>query len=612
MKFLLLFLCLKLVIGKEDNIKDELIRILEGSKPDGKEIGTVEVETIVGNISGKKIINKDGDEVHMFLGIPYAQPPVKNLRFLPPRPMLSYENFEAFEYGPLCPQVNYFNNFSMAGEEDCLHLNIYSKYTDSTNLKPVMFWIHGGGFVMGSGSSYDPTPLIKEDVLVVTINYRLAALGFLTMGNDLAPGNLGLRDQILALTWVKTLIHHFGGDPTRVTIFGESAGGMSSHALTMSPKAYDLFSAAIFESGTMLAVKEKYGYSRTHRGSLAVADYFNCSSSSYDQEMLGCLQNIPFTALLGATSTPGFGALTSHVGFMPVIDTYSNDPVLPVDYLTAMKTGYFNKVPIMTGTVQNEGALLLNTMPNEITEEFWNAKGTASLFMRPSFNTTELREEEILQANMMKRFYLGKENVDVSESALYISDMINDALFLSPDQIVSEYASKYVPVFNYRFDYAETGSYSLLPFFITGKEDMYDEATQNALKPVHGDELFYLFKMGDLSLGNDLQMRDIMVRYWTNFAKYGNPSPVMSDEMTQWLTYSSEKRYLNLNLKPEMKKEVELERMEFWRRVFWNEREEEMQEQIESGDNEFLKKPFSSEMVMKPFNPDVNRLFSGH
>ena len=135
---------------------------------------------------------------------------------------------------------------------------------------------------------------------------------------------------------------------------------------------------------------------------------------------------------------------------MPVIDTYSNDPVLPVDYLTAMKNGYFNKVPIMTGTVQNEGALLLNTMPNEITEEFWNVKGTDSLFMRPSFNTTELRDEEILKANMMKRFYLGKGNVDVSDSALYISDMINDAFFLSPDQIVSEYASKYVPVFNYR------------------------------------------------------------------------------------------------------------------------------------------------------------------
>ena len=92
-----------------------------------------------------------------------------------------------------------------------------------------------------------------------------------------------------------------------------------------------------------------------------------------------------------------------------------------------------------------------------------------------------------------------------------------------------------------RFDYAETGSYTLLPFFITGKEDMFDEATQNALKPVHADELFYLFKMGDLSLDSDLQMREIMVRYWTNFAKYGNPSPVMSDEMTQWLTYSSEK-----------------------------------------------------------------------
>ena len=161
-------------------------------------------------------------------------------------------------------------------------------------------------------------------------------------------------------------------------------------------------------------------------------------------------KNIPTTELLGATSTPGHAALSSHVGFLPVIDSYSNDPVLPVDYLTAMKTGYFNKVPIMTGTVLNEGALLISTMPNEITDEFWSVKGVDSLFMRPSLNTSELREEEILQANMMRRFYLGKDRVELSDSVLNISDMVNDALFLSPDQIVAEFASKYVPVFNYR------------------------------------------------------------------------------------------------------------------------------------------------------------------
>ena len=129
----------------------------------------------------------------------------------------------------------------MTGEEDCLSLNIFNKHTGSSDLKPVMFWIHGGAFIFGAGSHYDPSPLLKEDVLVVTVNYRLGPLGFLTMGNDLAPGNLGLRDQILALEWVKTLIHYYGGDPNRVTIFGESAGGWSVSQQVVRIKSFHFF-----------------------------------------------------------------------------------------------------------------------------------------------------------------------------------------------------------------------------------------------------------------------------------------------------------------------------------------------------------------------------------
>ena len=114
-----------------------------------------------------------------------------------------------------------------------------------------MFWIHGGGFVYGSAPPYDPTSLVKEDVIVVTINYRLGALGFLNFGNDLAPGNLAIRDQIQSLRWVKMMVWYFGGDPNRITIFGESAGGFSCHAITMSPKAYGLI------SGNYITHKEK-------------------------------------------------------------------------------------------------------------------------------------------------------------------------------------------------------------------------------------------------------------------------------------------------------------------------------------------------------------------
>ena len=225
----------------------------------------------------------------MFLGIPYAQPPVGKLRFLPPRPILKYDHLEVFDFGPVCPQLDFSIGIPI-GEEDCLTLNVFTKMNNSTDLKPVMFWIHGGGLNTGSGNMYNPSPLIKEDVIVVTINYRLAYLGFITMGNDLAPGNLGIRDQILALEWVKSMISYFGGDATRVTLFGESAGGMSVHALTVSPKAHSLFSSAIFQSGTMLMNSDRFGVSRPHRFSYELAKQLNCTSVNYDHEMLTCLQ----------------------------------------------------------------------------------------------------------------------------------------------------------------------------------------------------------------------------------------------------------------------------------------------------------------------------------
>lgn len=133
----------------------------------------------------------------------------------------------------------------MEGNEDCLYLNVFSKENNSTDLQPVMFFIHGGGLESGSAPLYDPASLVNEDVVVVTINYRLGALGFLNFGNDVAPGNLGIRDQIQALQWVKMMIHHFGGDPNKITIFGESAGAMSCNAITMSPKAAGLITGTL-------------------------------------------------------------------------------------------------------------------------------------------------------------------------------------------------------------------------------------------------------------------------------------------------------------------------------------------------------------------------------
>lgn len=217
------------------------------------------VETKPGKIQG---LFQNG--LYIFKGIPYAAPPVEDLRWLPPQPVPPWKNVRpAREFRPIAPQIkmppspNREVSFEEPQSEDCLYLNIWSPGIDDSH-RPVMVWIHGGAFSRGSGSSpmHDGTVLAKRgDVVVVTINYRLGALGFLhldriTGGQIPATGNEGLLDQVAALQWVRDNIAFFGGDPENVTVFGESAGAMSIGCLLSMPRARGLFRKAILQSGS--------------------------------------------------------------------------------------------------------------------------------------------------------------------------------------------------------------------------------------------------------------------------------------------------------------------------------------------------------------------------
>lgn len=189
-----------------------------------------------------------------FKGIPYAQPPVGDLRFRAPLPPLPWIGIrDATVHGPTCHNSPGVLAMGDVESEDCLFLNVYT--TEITGKKPVMFWIHGGAFSSGSGDSilYGPGHLLSEDVVVVTINYRLGAFGFLSTGDKYAPGNAALKDQIMALKWVQRNIEKFGGDPENVLIFGQSAGSASAHWLIVSPLAEGLFAKAILQSGVILS-----------------------------------------------------------------------------------------------------------------------------------------------------------------------------------------------------------------------------------------------------------------------------------------------------------------------------------------------------------------------
>ncbi|CAB0029994.1 unnamed protein product [Trichogramma brassicae] len=212
------------------------------------------VETKLGKIQGFSDTGLLDTEWCSFLGIPFAKPPLGDLRFRDPVPAEPWSDVrKATNYSNFCTQYD-IPYKQPGGSEDCLYLNIFTKKIKPDQPRPVMVWIHGGAFNLGSGDNmfYGPDYYMRKDIVLVTLNYRLGIFGFLNLEDKLAPGNQGLKDQVMALKWVRDNIASFGGDPDRVTIFGESAGAASVHYLTLSPMTKGLFRQAIIQSGTAL------------------------------------------------------------------------------------------------------------------------------------------------------------------------------------------------------------------------------------------------------------------------------------------------------------------------------------------------------------------------
>lgn len=213
------------------------------------------VTTENGQINGTMIQSWTEQPFHAFFGIPYAQPPIGELRFKPPLAVESWHGIrQAIAYGPICWQPIWQENLPEMNE-DCLTLNVFTKNIPSgtaTELKPVIAFIHGGGFQTGSASlEAGPRYLMDRDIVYVNINYRLGAMGFLATGTKESPGNMGMKDQVLALKWIKANIQKFGENPNKITISGMSAGGFSVTSLMISPMAENLFHRVITHSGAI-------------------------------------------------------------------------------------------------------------------------------------------------------------------------------------------------------------------------------------------------------------------------------------------------------------------------------------------------------------------------
>jgi carboxylesterase type B len=265
------------------------------------------------------------------------------------------------DYGNSCLQVSKKDG-SVLGNEDCLTLNVFTKELNTSNLKPVMFWIHGGAHIRGSSAQFPPDYLIEKPVVFVSINYRLNIFGFFTVNDENAYGNAALKDQVAALEWVQGNIAGFGGDPSRVTICGESSAANSVALLQLSTRARGLFHQVIAESGS--ALNARYLQRNPLKYAYNIAKYFNVTTET-TRDMVEGLQKVDSEELAkAANSSQATGYKTDLYAFpfFPIIEVENSEAIITRSPYQILQSGDFNRVPFMIGFNTNDGSVGLNSI----------------------------------------------------------------------------------------------------------------------------------------------------------------------------------------------------------------------------------------------------------
>jgi para-nitrobenzyl esterase len=450
-----------------------------------------------------RVVGSEQSEVRRFLGIRYAAAPVGDLRWRPPQaPEAQAGDIPAKQFADHCPQNG--GAFGLASTtEDCLFLNVYSPARTASGIsgarqRPVMVYIHGGSLVTGESDDYDPTRMVAQgDVVVVTINYRLGGLGFLAQPALDAEGhpsaNYGILDQQAALGWVRRNIAGFGGNPLNVTIFGESAGGVSVLSHLASPGSAGLFQRAIVQSGS-------YGFGYTlHYPTLteaqvqgnAFAARLGCTGDPAAAETAACLRQAPVERILATNSAAPSGPVTIADG-----------TVLPQPLNTAFRTGAFNQVPVVNGTTHDEYRLFVAT-GFDLTA---GGPLTAERYAGAVNATFGANAPAVLAAYPVGNY----PSPDLAFAAV-----ATDAVFACPGLALSNWLSQYVPTWHYEFNDPNAPEPYLPPVSFP-----YASA--------HASELQYLFDIirrpGTPDLTQDqLSLAGGMVQHWTRFATTGRP-----------------------------------------------------------------------------------------
>nr|UUH60602.1 acetylcholine esterase [Ectropis obliqua] len=489
---------------------------------------SIEVQTSLGEVRGLR--SEEGD-YNMFLGVPYALVNEDD-PFGAPIPHPGYaEPVEAYTDNIFCPQIR---GGSFTGTLECLTLNIYVPDTADEGPLPVLVWVHGGAWVEGSGhrSLTSPNFLVKHGVIIVTVQYRVGMYGFLCTDSPKAPGNAGLRDQLLGFRWIKNHIQSFGGDPDKVTVFAESAGGMSLHLHLLSHHE-KLFERAIIQSGSSSSPWTTVDQHNHVPIEVARALGFETEDLEEAIDFIGKanIEDVVNTAadLRIATAVNNNQPLTKACverefegieRFVPIHPNIAHsDKVKDMDIMI----GYNSEEMIF----QYAGRV----------EEFYNDFSFRDL-LNFGYNVTGMEQ----MTTLLRHFYIGDEETtpDLEQEIVqYGSDFVwahpterAIRLFLEDEVRV---------IYQYLFSYEG------------GRNFLKVNINTTVPGAAHADELGYLFDMNRFrdqeDTPEDLRVVDQMTTMWTNFVKYGNPTPEVSDLLpVRWEPLTAERRrYLNID-----------------------------------------------------------------
>ncbi|KAK0072920.1 hypothetical protein PV325_010529, partial [Microctonus aethiopoides] len=394
--------------------------------------------------------NVNGKSFLAFRGVPYAKPPVGNLRFKDPEPPVSWSGVKnATEFRHRCAQEDWITR-KIIGSDDCLYLNVYTTKLIETIPRAVMVYIHGGSFICGSGEDvmFGPDYLIEREIVLVTINYRVGIFGFLNVDDEEAPGNQGLKDQVLALKWIQQNIAQFGGDPNNVTIFGQSAGGASVHYLTISPLAQGLFNKAIIQSG--VATNCWASSLNSPLESVKKLGIFLNKDTSDVKEFVNYLRTFDAYDLVRAEikiRTHQDDVLYIYP-FLPSVDLKAKDPFLTSPIQEAAKAGI--KVPSICGYVAHEALMLVGAMNDEKYAKI--DEDPENLLVHPS--VVRFLKEYNVTIGDFKRFYFGDEKISAKCIDKFV-DMNSAAYFTIGIHDIIKIQSKTpnIPMYFYKFEY---------------------------------------------------------------------------------------------------------------------------------------------------------------